>query len=567
MSVFFMPTHTAAVFCTVCFSIFAAYDLPMKKTILFIIPFIIITAAKPQNLPINVDFEKQAEYIRNDTLPYLIETLPAEINTTYSEYNARLFADSVFFFTSLRPETSNDFENLFEEYWSTQIFMSKLTIGGFSTPKALPTVINSQKYFNCNYTFNEARTRLYYSRCLRDNTRPDLQCELWGSEATHGKWSKPKRLTRKINLPGTTATQPFLAEYDDCYLLFFVSNRPGGFGGLDIWYSVFKNDRFGDPINLGSVINTSGDEVTPFYDLQSGTLYFSSTNHLSIGGFDIFSSKGSFSDWQQPENIGVPINSTDNDIYFSVNTWQEGHGFFSSNRPLSANGSDTCCYDIYKFKKIEKKVEADTLSDTLPLKDTVSIEQKIRNILPLTLYFHNDEPNPRSWDSTTNANYKTTLANYVALKETYKSEYSKGMSGTAKENAEKDIENFFRDSVENGFRKLELFVGFLTEELTNGKTVDITVSGFASPLHKADYNMRLSRRRIASFKNFIREYKDGFFTEYIKNGKLTIHENPQGQQRASKYVSDNVNDRKNSVYSIAASLERRIQITEYKTIE
>ena len=131
---------------------------------------------------------------------------------------------------------------------------------------------------------------------------------------------------------------------------------------------------------------------------------------------------------------------------------------------------------------------------------------------------------------------------------------------------ENDIENFFKDSVENGFRKLELFTEYLTGELNNGKRVEITISGFASPLHKADYNMKLSSRRIASFKNYLLEYKNVSFAKYISNGQLIIHEKPQGQQLAKKYVSDNPNDKKNSVYIIAASLERKIQITEYKII-
>ena len=538
----------------------------MRKIILTFVLLFFIAPTFSQGLPITIDTARQIELMKKDTLPVVLERLSSDINTQYSEYNPQLFADSSFFFTSLRPETANDYENLFDEFWSTQIFSSQLTIGGFSTPKALPTVINSQKYYNCNYTFNEERTRLYYSRCLRDENRPDLQCELWFSETSHGKWSKPKRLTRKINLPGTTATQPFLVEYDDCDLLFFVSDRPGGFGGLDIWYSIYKNNRFGDPINAGSIINTAGDEVTPFYDLSRNILYFSSNKHLSIGGFDIFSSKGAFSNWEIPENLGVPVNSSDNDIYFSLNRFQEGHGFLSSNRPSNQDGKDTCCYDIYKFSFPVKETKPDTIEQPKPTKDTVSIEKKIRDILPLTLYFHNDEPNPKSWSDTTIINYKTTLADYIVLKEIYKSEYSKGLKDTAKEKAENDIENFFKDSVENGFRKLELFTEYLTGELNNGKRVEITISGFASPLHKADYNMKLSSRRIASFKNYLLEYKNVSFAKYISNGQLIIHEKPQGQQLAKKYVSDNPNDKKNSVYSIAASLERKIQITEYKII-
>ncbi|MCQ2286451.1 MAG: hypothetical protein MJZ76_06220 [Bacteroidales bacterium] len=537
----------------------------MKKACLIFQILFFLPILQAQELPISIDLKEQLSFIAHDTLPVKTERLSKEINTSYSEYNGTMLADSTFFFTSLRPETSGDYENLFEEYWSTKIYCSHLTISGFSTPKAMSISINSPSYFNCNFTFNEAKNKVYFSRCLREASETGLQCEIWESDYSHGKWEKAKRITRKINLPGTTTTQPHLVEYDDCDILYFVSDRPGGYGGLDIWYSVNKGNKFGDPINLGSIINGPNDEVTPYYDLKHNTLYFSSNREFSIGGFDIFSSEGAFGIWQNPQNIGVPFNSPENDFYFSLNAAEEGKGFFSSNRP-SNNDTSTCCHDIYSFYWIKQNPDT-TIKDSIPQQDTISIEQKIQNILPLTLYFHNDEPNPKSWDTTTSINYKATLANYIQLKETYKNEYSKGLRGNEKQKAEETIEHFFTDSLEQGFRKLELFTSLLIQELAANKKIEITISGFASPLHKADYNLHLSSRRIVSLKNYLKEYDNGYFIPYIKKEQLIIHEQPKGQSQANKFVSDNINDQRNSVYSIAASLERRIQISEYKSFK
>ena len=522
-----------------------------------------------QGLPIKIDTAEQIRYMLQDTLPVIIERLPGQLNSPYSEYNGYLDADSIFFFSSLRPETVEDCENLFEPFWSAKIYSSKLTVSGYSTPKPLPAVINSTQYYNCNFSFSRDKSLLYFSRCLRAGDKADLQCEIWGTENKKGNWEKPKRLTRKINLPGTTTTQPHLVEYEDCNVLFFVSDRPYGFGGLDIWYSIYKNGRFGDPINLGSMINTKDNEATPFYDEVGKMLYFSSMGHLSMGGYDIFVSHGEFSDWGVAENMGVPYNSPYHDLYFSLNGADSHCGFFASNRPMPENvGRDTCCHDLYAFCRPSQNSDTAIVEQTSLLPDTVTVEERIRSILPLTLYFHNDEPNPRSWDTTTTLNYRTTLADYLEMEETYKKEYAKGLKGDAKAVAETVIERFFKDSLEQGFRKLEALATCLLSDLQQGKTVEITIAGFASPLHKADYNLALSSRRIASLKNYLWEYNGGVFRPYFAADakvRLVIHASPKGNTLAHKYVSDNVNDKRNSVYSIAASLERKIQITQYET--
>lgn len=511
--------------------------------------------------------QSQRDFILHDTLPVEILSLPSQINTPFSEYNGILFPDSTFFFASLRPESESDFGNFFQPFWSAQIYVTSLTLGGYATPKPLPSSINSEKYFNCNFTFNHDKTQLYFSRCLREPQTDalHLQCDLWESRQENGRWQKAKRLNRRINLPGTTTMQPYLVEYEDCSLLYFVSDRPNGYGGLDIWYAVYKNERFNDPINLGNAVNSKGNEITPFYDANHNILYFSANHHLGIGGYDIFYCHGSFSQWETPTNMGVPFNSTENDFYFTVNQHVTKSGYFSSNRVQEGSTkNDTCCYDIFSYQW--KEQELDSVVAEIPQIDTTTISEKMQQILPLTLYFHNDEPNPRSWDTTTKLNYQTTLADYLAMKEVYKTEYAKGAAESAKIAAEAAIERFFRDSVETGFRKLALFSDFLLQKLGEGKTVELTISGFASPLHRADYNLRLSARRIASLINYLRDFRNGIFRPYLDGrapNRLVIHAEPRGKSMASKQVSDNVNDQRNSVYSIAAALERRIQITEF----
>jgi outer membrane protein OmpA-like peptidoglycan-associated protein len=111
--------------------------------------------------------------------------------------------------------------------------------------------------------------------------------------------------------------------------------------------STGKN-AFGGATNLGSTINTSQDEITPFYHEGSKSLYFSSNGHANVGGFDIFVSEGKEKDWKTPVNIGLPINSSVDDIYYSLHT-DNKTGYFVSNRAGGFNlKSETCCDDIYK---------------------------------------------------------------------------------------------------------------------------------------------------------------------------------------------------------------------------
>ena len=157
-----------------------------------------------------------------------------------------------------------------------------------------------------------------------------------------------------INEPYYTATQPAIGytSKSNLEVVYFVSDRPGGRGGLDIWYTYYdpRKKDYVQPRNCGSKINTSGDEMTPFYDLVTRQLYFSSTGHPGLGGLDIFKSMGELRKWYPVENVGYPINSSYDDLYFNISKNRED-GFLVSNRP-SPNSfrNPTCCDDIYQYR-------------------------------------------------------------------------------------------------------------------------------------------------------------------------------------------------------------------------
>jgi hypothetical protein len=153
-----------------------------------------------------------------------------------------------------------------------------------------------------------------------------------------------------------TTTHPNVVHQNGTEILYFSSNRQGGKGGMDIWYTTREiksnaND-FTLPINSGSEINTLGDEITPNYDFLDGTLYFASNGQITIGGFDIFKAKGARTNWAKVENMGRPLNSPSDDFSY-VRTSSGKGGFLVSNRKFDLLKPTTTDEDIFYFQYAE----------------------------------------------------------------------------------------------------------------------------------------------------------------------------------------------------------------------
>jgi|AntAceMinimDraft_16_1070373.scaffolds.fasta_scaffold12722_1 hypothetical protein len=520
-----------------------------------------------------------------DTIPVKIEHLDTNINTKYSESGATQIKGEFLYFSSLRPILSKNTKSIISQTYLSKIYKSRLRNDKWSLNKEIDPKINDKKTHNANIFFNKNNDKIYFTRCAAKNGS-QIQCAIYVCKYEKGNFQKPVKLNNKINLPGYTSTQPCVESTgEDKDILYFVSDRPNGYGKLDIWYSVIEKDKYSEPVNLGSNVNSYGNEITPFYRSATKTLYFSSDWHKGLGGYDIFESKGIFTQWSLPKNIGFPINSRCNDLYFTVNQL-DTNGYFASNRVGSLHlKGETCCYDIYSYKLIKKEhkkkpaeIKPKEIVSITPEKveevkkvniiKKTNIKSEINELLPLTLYFHNDEPDKATTKIFTNKNYKTTINEYLSLEYKYKKEYSKGLTGYKKQKAEKDIEDFFNDYVINGFKNLEKFTVLLLKDLEKGNDVKITIKGFCSPLSTNKYNINLAKRRISSVKNYIYEYNNGVFLKYlynkaVKGAKLSILEAPIGEEQASPLVSDNPNDKKSSVYSCAAAYERRVQIIKY----
>lgn len=178
------------------------------------------------------------------------------------------------------------------------------------------------------------------------------RCEIFrGERSISGAWSQPTALGPTINLAGYNNAFPAATiDENGRTLLYFSSNRPGGRGGLDLYVS-FQQDpndplSFSAPGNLGPVVNTVSDEVTPAYDSEGGNLYFSSNGHPGYGGLDVFRASGNYTDFNRPENLGEPVNSSADDYGLSLVTGS-GRGYLVSNRAFEDTKPNTTESDIY----------------------------------------------------------------------------------------------------------------------------------------------------------------------------------------------------------------------------
>jgi outer membrane protein OmpA-like peptidoglycan-associated protein/tetratricopeptide (TPR) repeat protein len=255
------------------------------------------------------------------------EKLPPQINDEFSNYNPVLVDhDSVLFYMEqlkfydalMRVENSH---------------------GEWGNPQNLTPSIGSDGDHILVDASADGKTLFLYIYV------PMKAGEIYTTSLTNGRWSEMKPLNKNIN---TQYNETHASLSADGRTLYFTSNRPGGYGGLDIYKSKLDNNNdWGPAVNLGPVINTPFDEETPFMNSDDELLYFSSQGHLSMGGFDVFYSlKMGDNKWHEPVNMGAPVCTTDDDLfYFPLE--EEVSGLMSRLEPPYSSG-----YDIYRFNSM-----------------------------------------------------------------------------------------------------------------------------------------------------------------------------------------------------------------------
>lgn len=264
-----------------------------------------------------IEMTNQAK--KNMASPVNVKITPFKIaNSTSSELSLISSPDGItYYFSSKRKGAMGGVKDNFGEFLA-DIYYTQYKDGKYITPKKLAFKINSTNSDIINYISADNK-KIYLSRETKNSF--DIFVSV---KSKKNKWTPPEKLGININSKDNE-TWAFISA--DGTSILFSSDRPGGYGGYDIYMAdKISNEEWGVPYNLGPEINTKYDEICPFLMID-GTLYFSSKGHETMGGYDIFESELSSAGlWTKPENMGYPLNTVNDDFNFTPteNNWKKG---------------------------------------------------------------------------------------------------------------------------------------------------------------------------------------------------------------------------------------------------
>ncbi len=287
------------------------------------------------------EIELTLKALHND---FDIDNLGSIINSPYTEHSPVISEDKkTLIFTSRKKRDENS--NIYDDgEYDEDIYISRRIDGKWTEPELISDNINTSENeastcISCDGTKlflykDKNRGSLFYSEMINDST-----------------WSEPIKLGKNIN---TRSRETHASISCDNKYLFFTSDRRGGYGGLDIYMSKIQVDgKWGEPVNLGAGVNSAGDEEGPYIQ-DSTTLFFSSNGHKGYGKFDIYKSQlTEFGTWGYAENLGYPINSINNDVYYVPIAHTE-NAFYASYKAGGYGNTDI--YLLTKTNEEEKKL-------------------------------------------------------------------------------------------------------------------------------------------------------------------------------------------------------------------
>ncbi len=459
------------------------------------------------------------------------------INSGYSDYNPLLTADeSVIIYMQKR------------KFYDAVIQSTRL--GGYWTkPVNLTPKIKSDGEYSAVGISSDGK------QLLLNTFDPETSGDIYQSDFIDGKWSKITRLNDNIN---TEFNETHASISGDGNVMYFTSSRKGGYGGLDIYKSEKQEDgEWGPAKNLGPVINTVYNEEAPFITRDGKKIYFSSQGHYNMGGYDLFSSELSESgEWLPPVNIGFPISTSDDDVFFYP-AGDGNKGYLSK-----FTGNEKNEQDIFKFEilSIANPVKF-RISGFVKIPDSVDYELNnvsvtffdlINNDTLITTYCDSEgkyEHKIRAgeYELTFNAKGKQFDSKKISIPINFPEEElivnSKlDIPVTIRKDllivAEKDT--FFIDDIFFAFDSYALnkdamaFLDNLTKLLIKYPNLLIHINGFTDSVGSAEYNKLLSVKRAKSVGNFLKENEINpecyIINGYGETKNKAINSTPAGRQ-------------------------------------
>lgn len=296
-----------------------------------------------------IKYAKKESELKKKIVPFEPKVVPG-VSTKNDEYLAYVSPDDkLCFFTRKLPVKSMNTVKALDKEREVFMVSKRDNTGVFNTgePMSAPFNTTDDNQGGCTITIDNKK--LYFAM-MRFEGGAQPNCDLYVSDNVDGDWSEIRKLGPNVNHPVYWDSQPTVSA--DGNTIYFASDRPGGYGGIDIYYTTRdpKTGAWSVPKNAGPKINTNGDEKTPFIHSDSETLYFSSDGWFGFGGYDIFYiRKNDKGEWLEAENIGYPINTEADDTGFFVST-DSKTGYFFSYDEGKMRGKGVGKYDLFSFE-------------------------------------------------------------------------------------------------------------------------------------------------------------------------------------------------------------------------
>ena len=277
-----------------------------------------------------------------------------EVNSGSGEYSPIQFDESTLYFSSFNRRKEIVLDGKETDYHA-RIYRSSIGDKGFEKPEALNRKVNRDDFHVSGITFSKDKRTMYFCRQLLQNDQV-ISSTIYSSRQDGEDWGTAEVVTN-LNVEGAVSMQPAIGELLGEDVMYFVSNMDGGLGGYDVYYAPIVGEGFGTPVNLGPTINTTEDDLSPYY--YDGELYYSTSALPGMGNLDIYKSSWNGESWSNPTNLGNQFNSRFDDYSISYTT-DGTNGYLVSNRPDEKKKklkSETCCYDIYSFEIRQLKID------------------------------------------------------------------------------------------------------------------------------------------------------------------------------------------------------------------
>lgn len=484
-----------------------------------------------------------AMYAISHPVPFHPVNLGDSINTRLDEYWPSLTADEeilVFTRQVLRdPYGDESMRNKREDF-----YMSRMVDGEWTGARALGPPINTDRNEGAQSLSADGRL-MYFTACNREDGYGS--CDIYVSVKEGDRWRTPANLGPPVNSAAWEA-QPSISP--DGRTLYFVSNRGGGYGGMDLWKST-QNDNglWSEPVNLGKKINTTGDEMSPFIHADNKTLYFSSNGLIGIGGFDLFKTERTANgEYAEPVNLGYPINTHADEMglvvtaegtraYFASDR-QEGSGrdiymfeLHEDARPVATSYIKGIVYDVSSRQRLRARFELIDLNTSELVMTSVSDNRTGEFLVTIP----------------TERDYALNVArpDYLFFSENFSLKGVRSIDEPflmdiplhkIKTGERVVLRNIFFDFDESEL-KHESFVELdkLLQFLMDNPLVKIRINGHTDNVGTNEYNLRLSEQRAASVVKYLTEKRIGreriSSRGYGSTQPIDTNETPEGRAR------------------------------------